>query len=985
MTRNTRICLLIVPALAAAVLATAIIPTPAHAEQIIKTLTSPFTYYSYGLAWDGQYLWVGDDQNGSIAQIDTADGSVLKTISGAPLSNHGLAWDGTHLWVAGDYHTDWIYRITTDGVKVDSIPNPGGDYSGGMTWDGTYLWVTRYYPNTQPNLFQVDVSTGTVKDTIPSQGLQPQGLAWDGTYLWSVQDDNDGDPELVWQLDPATGDTLMSFPVPDTGNSSGESPRGLAWDGQYLWLISRAPGAPTRNYIYKIDPFGGGVPDMWLSATAHDYGHTLIGSPATWTLAIGNEGSADLVVDSLPSSSAYFTTAAVFPKTIAPGDTSYIDITFSPDAWGAFAGTLTAYSNDPIGAPPTVALSGWGVWPDREIGPLPASHAYGSVRVGASTRWTLTLQNEGAQTLRIYSASTATPAFEIRDVEFAVDIDSTGTFDLGIWFHPTAPVAYSDTLTITSNDADEPTLKVALSGSGDPTIYQAGALLWSYQVVGGTFQEVTSIRSIPDVNGDGFDDCIATAENYTTYCFSGNSSGLADILWTFNTSTNPLRTGSVWEDFSMAPVPDLDGDHRWDVVIGTAGGSRSVFAISGADGDTIWCYDSHEYGSGGWIDEVAPTGDIDGDGVIDILAAAEDDGYDTGPRRAYCFSGATGAKLWDRFLTESVFCVRAIDDLDGDGKDEVAAGTTAGYVHILNGATGAPVGEYNAGSTVWSVAAIEDITGDGKKDIVAGLHNGLVLAIRSDSASLAWPAAGSVGNIITEIHIVGDQTGDGVSEVTPSGTMANHVLFNGATGSVLWSKQSGHMAFAASAVPDLGGDGLDDVIGGSGYTVNRVVVMHGASGDSAWMRATAGPVETVSYLASIDGDYSSEILAGTRSGEILCFAGGSGLAGVGERPGDPAAGPISLRNYPNPFSPSTSTQYTTIQYEVAREALVSLAVFDVQGRRVKTLVAGGVGAGRHSIDWNGCNETGSPAAAGIYFIRLETGGEIAASKVMLLR
>ena len=270
------------------------------AEEIIKSFESPYGYYSYGLTWDGEHLWCGDDRYGPVAQIDTSDGSIITTIDGAPQSNHGLAWDGTHLWVSGDYHTDWIYRIAPNGDRVDSILNPGGDYSGGMTWDGTHLWVTRYYPNTQPNLFRVDVSTGTVKDTIPSQGLQPQGLAWDGTYLWNVQDDNDGDPELVWQLDPVTGDTLLSFPVPDTGGASGQSPRGLAWDGEYLWLVSKGPGTTSR-YIYKIDPFGGGVPDIWLSADEHDYGHTIIGSPEDWTLGISNMGSADLVVDSVIS------------------------------------------------------------------------------------------------------------------------------------------------------------------------------------------------------------------------------------------------------------------------------------------------------------------------------------------------------------------------------------------------------------------------------------------------------------------------------------------------------------------------------------------------------------------------------------------------------------------------------------------------------------------------------------------------------------
>jgi hypothetical protein len=109
--------------------------------------------------------------------------------------------------------------------------------------------------------------------------------------------------------------------------------------------------------------------------------------------------------------------AGGFPKTVAPGDTTFITVAFSPDAWGAFEGTLTVYSNDPVGDPPTVALSGWGVWPDKEIGPLPASHDYGLVRVGAYKRWILAVQNEGAQTLRIYSASTTTANFEIRDID----------------------------------------------------------------------------------------------------------------------------------------------------------------------------------------------------------------------------------------------------------------------------------------------------------------------------------------------------------------------------------------------------------------------------------------------------------------------------------------------------------------------------------------------------------------------------------------
>jgi hypothetical protein len=332
-------------------------------------------------------------------------------------------------------------------------------------------------------------------------------------------------------------------------------------------------------------------------------------------------------------------------------------------------------------------------------------------------------------------------------------------------------------------------------------------------------------------------------------------------------------------------------------------------------------------------------------------------------------------------LNATVFCIRAIDDLDGDGIAEVAAGTsTTNTVYILDGATGVPLDSYDAGSTIWSVAAIEDITGDGKKDIVAGTHNGYVHVIRSDSASLAWPAATSVGSIITEVHVIEDQNSDGVGEITVAGTMSNYLLLDGATGAYLWSRSSGQMAFATSRVPDLSGDGLEDVIGGSGYNVNTVAVMEGATGDTLWTRPMPGPVETVSFIASIDGDASPEILVGTRSGEIMCLAGGSGLAGVRDpevRVGEPG---IRVWNYPNPFNSTT-----TIHYQLGLTGSAKLAIYDVQGRCVKTLIDGTVSAGVHSTNWDGCDDGGTPVAAGIYFTLLEAEKMKDTKKAILMR
>lgn len=72
--------------------------------------------------------------------------------------------------------------------------------------------------------------------------------------------------------------------------------------------------------------------------------------------------------------------------------------------------------------------------------------------------------------------------------------------------------------------------------------------------------------------------------------------------------------------------------------------------------------------------------------------------------------------------------------------------------------------------------------------------------------------------------------------------------------------------------------------------------------------------------------------------------------------------------YPNPFNPLTS-----IQFELAEKSVVNLRIYDLQGRLVKSLVANEtIPAGRHSAEWDGRDERGAQAAAGVYLYRLIT-------------
>lgn len=86
-------------------------------------------------------------------------------------------------------------------------------------------------------------------------------------------------------------------------------------------------------------------------------------------------------------------------------------------------------------------------------------------------------------------------------------------------------------------------------------------------------------------------------------------------------------------------------------------------------------------------------------------------------------------------------------------------------------------------------------------------------------------------------------------------------------------------------------------------------------------------------------------------------------------------------NVPNPFNP-----LTTIRFDLPRAAEVTLRIFDLSGRLVDTLQDGEhVPAGRHEIAWNGRDTGGRPAAAGVYFYRLEAGAFADTKRMTLVK
>ncbi len=86
------------------------------------------------------------------------------------------------------------------------------------------------------------------------------------------------------------------------------------------------------------------------------------------------------------------------------------------------------------------------------------------------------------------------------------------------------------------------------------------------------------------------------------------------------------------------------------------------------------------------------------------------------------------------------------------------------------------------------------------------------------------------------------------------------------------------------------------------------------------------------------------------------------------------------QNYPNPFNP-----VTTIEYTLPRKAQVEIAIYNLLGRMVRTLVNETKAAGIYQTQWDGKNEKGLDVATGIYFYRFQMDNHVETKKMMLLR
>jgi sugar lactone lactonase YvrE len=209
-----------------------------------------------GVVWDGNNLWVVDDETNKLYQLDPVKGKVILELAIPSLLGLndmnlcGLTWNGSYLLVA-DCTSKTLYRVDPKersakvlinllevkrGQGIRSIAMKESPITG-LAWDGACLWAA-FAAGYSSSVYRIDLAAGTLIQHFFAPGPKPQGLAWDGNYLWILDSRN----RVIYKFSAIGKWTGVSFPSPKG------SPAGLAFDGKYLWNVDK-----ETRMIYKIE------------------------------------------------------------------------------------------------------------------------------------------------------------------------------------------------------------------------------------------------------------------------------------------------------------------------------------------------------------------------------------------------------------------------------------------------------------------------------------------------------------------------------------------------------------------------------------------------------------------------------------------------------------------------------------------------------------------------------------------------------------
>ncbi len=545
---------------------------------------------------------------------------------------------------------------------------------------------------------------------------------------------------------------------------------------------------------------------------------------------------------------------------------------------------------------------------------------------------------------------------------------------------------------------------------------------WDKNIVSDTYMWPFGVAT-GDVDGDGDLDAVGTAEFSGVVCLWLNN-GTSPVTWTEQVISNsfPGATGLA--------LADMDDDGDLDILASANGTTKKIVWWRNNGGQPLsWAYQTIQ---SNWSDSYeVHADDVDGDGHIDVLSTQWTPGNVTWWRNS-----GSEPRTWVRHDVTTAFAgAHSVHtgDLDGDGDlDLVAAGATCNEIAWWAN-NGSPNPTWTktvlrSGFTGARSVRVADIDNDGDLDVVGVSWNSHLAWWRNDGGDPQVWTEQILDDTFVGGHglTVSDIDGDGRLDIVGASYLRNRVAWwrQGDGEPIVWTPQyylPGVPRAMEVATGDFDGDGDLDIFASS-YTTREFawyeVTRFSSSGEltSSILDTGTSPVGGLDWTAA--GSSECELQVEVRSGpqpeslgvwsEPLAEPGP--LAQNQDRyfqyrvqlsTADPNCSPIlhdfSLQPAVPTFVPDNSSTFhmglfpnpsnpaTVVEFSTPGEVPVSIAVHDLSGRLVQQLFTGVPSAGVHNVRWEGRDRHGRAMSTGIYLVQLWVGTTRQAKKLTLVR
>lgn len=528
-----------------------------------------------------------------------------------------------------------------------------------------------------------------------------------------------------------------------------------------------------------------------------------------------------------------------------------------------------------------------------------------------------------------------------------------------------------------------------------------------------------------DIDSDGDLDIVGTAQ----------TSGV--VLWWENDGADPPgfteHTVATPPGAAGVDVADINGDGPPDIVLSLVAPRNKIVWKRNEGGDPItW---GNQVIQNPWRDawEIS-TGDVDGDGILDVMCTCWTDADVTWWR-----NDGNDPITWTPNLVDGsllgAHSVRGAD-LDQDGDMDLVAAAGVGNKIVVYWSDGADSISWTSqdvetGFTGARSVWMDDIDGDGDLDI-AGICWTSDLAWWSNGGGdpVVWTRQ-TISTAVNGGHAlcIGDLNGDGRPDILAASNENDRMAWweNGGGTPIVWTERVLNDSFVGSIsvrVGDLDADGDLDPVGvcwggdtfswweatefDSGGELTSSILDAGegtAAGTIDWTSAEPTGTDIRFRIRSSDnpgdlGLWSGDITSpGDLPGSIERYIQYKALLETSNPDKSPILSDLTLNltqsgvddpwsdlpecrlaAYPNPFTPQV-----TISLALIKEEAVHLGVFDVRGRWVRGLANGRLGAGEYRWRWDGCDDRGRTLAPGAYWLYLEVSGTTESRELVLLR